>query len=127
LSELGEIKGGPRAEAGTKSCGDGMEDVVEYGVDSMDKVGGGEEWLWGEKRLVRTESADMGGVGGNEGTSREKRFVVVTDKPLSCKARIRSAIEPPGFTMGPSYSWVPLALVARVMNSSWVTNIGHVQ
>jgi hypothetical protein len=108
--------GGPRAEAGTKSWGDGMEEVVEYGVDSMDREGVGEERLWEEKRLVRTESGDMGGVGGNEGTSREKRFVELTDKPLSCKARIRSAIEPPGFTIGPSYSSVPLVLAAGVMN-----------
>ena len=44
----------------------------------------------------------MGGAGGRLDTSGEKRLEVVTAKPLSCKARSRSAMVPPDLILEPS-------------------------
>jgi hypothetical protein len=43
----------------------------------------------------------MGGAGGRLDTSVAKCLEVVTAKPLSCKARSRSAMVPPDLILGP--------------------------
>lgn len=88
-------EGGPKLEGDTKVWGEG-----ETGVDGTTVVAVAFEvdiWL-----------GDVGGA-GRLATSREKRFDVPTERPLSCRARTRSAMEPPGLTMGPS-SWSTASL-----------------
>jgi hypothetical protein len=89
--------GGPRLDKGTSACGEG---AVEFEVEAEGKVRfddadtDAEERLGLEKRF-RMVSGDIGGVGGIL-ISREKRLVVLTDRPASWRDRMRSAMLPPG-------------------------------
>lgn len=92
--------GGPRAEGGTKEWdGGGGLDIFED-VDALWLMGGdNRERDCREFLFVRvpSEGADVGESGSTEveGSSLERRLVVLTDKPASCKDRILSAIDPP--------------------------------
>lgn len=92
--------GGPRAEGDTKEWvgGDGFD--IFDDVDALWLMGGdSRESDCREFLIVRvlSEDVDVGesGAAGVEGSSLETRLVVVTDKPASCKDRIRSAMLPP--------------------------------
>lgn len=93
--------GGPSAEGDTKE----WEVFVEFDVfdDETDAL-----WLMGgdnrdrdcrEFLVVRVLSVDVdvgeSGTAVVVGSSRERRLVVLTDKPASCNDRIRSAMLPP--------------------------------
>jgi hypothetical protein len=93
--DVGE--GGPKLVGETKVCGEG---VMGVGGTTVVVV----------VFEVNIRLGDVGGV-GRLATSRENRFEVPTERPLSCRARTRSAMEPPGLTMGPS-SWSTTSLDA---------------
>jgi hypothetical protein len=92
--------GGPSAEGDTKE----WEVFVEFDIfDETDAL-----WLMGgdnrerackEFLVVRVPSEDVdvgeSGTAVVVGSSRERRLVVLTDKPASCNDRIRSAMLPP--------------------------------
>ena len=50
---------------------------------------------------MRRASGDVGGVGRGFGLSREKRLVVATDSPASCRDRMRSAMLAPDLCSAP--------------------------
>lgn len=89
--------GGPRLDRGTNACGEGaveFEAEVE-GKGRFDEADADAEERFELEKRFRTTSGDIGGVGGIL-ISREKRLVVLTDRPASWRDRIRSAMLPPG-------------------------------
>lgn len=82
--------GGPKVVGDTKVWGEGVIGVggTIAGVIEPDVE-------------VAMRAGEVGGV-GRFCTSRENRFPVPTDKPWSCSARTRSAIDPPALYDGPS-------------------------
>lgn len=120
--------GGPKLEAGISVCGDGAVELpgtgeawLGEGINGEGSVCSGVRrglGMSGTGECVVTEAAGVGGtepgvvVGaeGSEGNcrSREMRFEITlvgdTAIPAFCKARMRSAMLPPGFRIGPSES-----------------------
>jgi hypothetical protein len=77
--------GGPRVDSDTKA---GDEETGTEGA-KLDSDIEGDDIPWVEKRWEEVVGED------GFGSSRGKRFGVPTVRPLFCKARSRSAMEPP--------------------------------
>lgn len=93
--EVGD--GGPRLDRGTNAWGEGAVELDADGTrfDGTDAEAEDRLELENRFRMVSGDMGDMGGVGGIFVVSRENRFVVLTERPASCKDRIRSAMLPP--------------------------------
>lgn len=91
-----EGDGGPSEDGRTKVC---VDDVEEMGMgDIVDSRDGGGSIAGCGNRL----EVEVGGGLERLGRSREKRFDVAPERPLSCSARSRSAMLPPGLLMVPA-------------------------
>lgn len=111
-----EGDGGPSDDVDTNACG---EERVEGGNVGDATLCDG--WAGGEARLEKVEGGGLGDKGGGRDTargevggalgetlkSREKRFGTPTERPASCRERIRSAMDPPGLRLGPSVESTP--------------------